>query len=57
MLSNKYIKNKTIKIWGATMSVVTFPQWGDQVINAKFLVDVFGVGVRSSRGRGENRLI
>ena len=25
------------------MPVVTFPQWGDQVINAKFLVDVFRV--------------
>ncbi|CAN0846230.1 Putative UDP-glucose glucosyltransferase [Linum grandiflorum] len=26
--------------------VVTFPQWGDQVTDAKFLVDVFEVGVR-----------
>jgi UDP:flavonoid glycosyltransferase YjiC (YdhE family) len=37
--------------------VVTFPQWGDQVTNAKFLMDVFGVGVRLSRGQAENRLI
>jgi hypothetical protein len=24
MLSNKYIKNKTIKIWGATLCPLTF---------------------------------
>ncbi|XP_062176192.1 gallate 1-beta-glucosyltransferase 84A24-like [Alnus glutinosa] len=34
-------------------------QWSPQeeVTNAKFLVDVFGVGVRLSRGLAENRLI
>ncbi|OAY76303.1 Limonoid UDP-glucosyltransferase [Ananas comosus] len=28
------------------LPVIAFPQWGDQVTNAKFLVDVYGVGVR-----------
>jgi hypothetical protein len=49
--------NSSVEALTLGMPVVTFPQWGDQVINAKFLVDVFGVGVRLSRGWGENRLI
>ncbi|KAK9941983.1 hypothetical protein M0R45_007673 [Rubus argutus] len=36
---------------------VTFPQWGDQVTNAKYLVDVFGVGLRLCRGKAENKLV
>ncbi|KAL8129230.1 hypothetical protein V2J09_018385 [Rumex salicifolius] len=30
--------------------MVAFPQWGDQLTDAKFLVDVFGVAVRMDRG-------
>ncbi|KAL6013268.1 hypothetical protein ACLOJK_003760 [Asimina triloba] len=26
--------------------VITFPQWGDQVTNAKFMTDVYGIGLR-----------
>ncbi|TKY71260.1 Cinnamate beta-D-glucosyltransferase [Spatholobus suberectus] len=37
--------------------LVAFPQWGDQVINAKYLVDVFQVAVRMSRGEAANQLI
>jgi hypothetical protein len=37
--------------------VVAFPQWRDQVTNAKFLVDVFGVGMRLSRGQAEKAKI
>ena len=49
--------NSSVEALTLGVPVVTFPQWGDQVINAKFLVDVFGVGVRLSRGLAENRLI
>lgn len=37
--------------------VVAFPQWGDQVTDAKYLVDVFKVGVRLCRGEAEGRLV
>lgn len=37
--------------------VVAFPQWGDQVTDAKYLVDVFKVGIRMCRGEAENRII
>jgi hypothetical protein len=49
--------NSSVEALTLGMPVVTFPQWGDQVTNAKFLVDVFGVGMRLSRGQAENRLI
>ena len=39
------------------MPVVAFPQWGDQVTDAKFLCDVFGVGLRLCRGEHEDRVI
>ncbi|GAB2267592.1 hypothetical protein Dimus_002574 [Dionaea muscipula] len=39
------------------MPVVAFPQWGDQVTDAKFLVDVFGTGVRMCRGEHEDKVI
>lgn len=35
--------------------IVAFLQWGgDQVVNAKFLVDVFGIGMRLSHGLAED---
>lgn len=37
--------------------LVAFPQWGDQVTNAKYLVDVFEVAVRMCRGEAANELI
>ncbi|KAK6781828.1 hypothetical protein RDI58_019624 [Solanum bulbocastanum] len=37
--------------------IVAFPQWGDQVTNAKYLVDEFKIGIRLSRGVTENRII
>lgn len=37
--------------------MLTFPAWGDQVTNAKFLVDVFEVGVRLGYSQAENRLV
>ncbi|PQP91766.1 putative UDP-glucose glucosyltransferase [Prunus yedoensis var. nudiflora] len=49
--------NSSVEALTSGVPVVTFPQWGDQVTNAKFLVDVFGVGLRLSRGMAENRLV
>ncbi|XP_057964623.1 gallate 1-beta-glucosyltransferase 84A24-like [Malania oleifera] len=49
--------NSSMEALTSGMPVVAFPQWGDQVTDAKFLVDVFGVGVRMCRGEAENKLI
>ncbi|PON58075.1 UDP-glucuronosyl/UDP-glucosyltransferase [Trema orientale] len=49
--------NSSVETLASGVPVVTFPQWGDQVTNSKFLVDVFGVGVRLSRGVVENRVV
>ncbi|XP_038888406.1 gallate 1-beta-glucosyltransferase-like [Benincasa hispida] len=49
--------NSSVESISSGVPVVAFPQWGDQLTNAKFLVDVFGVGLRLSRGAGEDRLI
>ncbi|CAI0445662.1 unnamed protein product [Linum tenue] len=38
--------NSTLEAIGAGKPVVAFPQWGDQVTDAKFLEEVFRVGVR-----------
>lgn len=37
--------------------VVAFPHWGDQVTDAKYLVDEWKVGIRMCRGEAENRVI
>ncbi|GMY38552.1 gallate 1-beta-glucosyltransferase [Fagus crenata] len=39
------------------MPVIAFPQWGDQVTDAVYLVDVFKTGVRKCRGEAENKVI
>ncbi|KAF7848086.1 hypothetical protein BT93_G0715 [Corymbia citriodora subsp. variegata] len=49
--------NSTMEALTSGMPVVAFPQWGDQVTDAKYLVDVFKVGVRMCRGEAENKLI
>ncbi|KAF3664743.1 hypothetical protein FXO37_11369 [Capsicum annuum] len=36
---------------------VAFPQWGDQVTNAKYLVDVFKMAIRLSGGVIESNII
>ncbi|CAL9196339.1 unnamed protein product, partial [Musa hybrid cultivar] len=38
--------NSTLEALTAGVPVVTYPQWGDQVPGSKFLVEVYGVGVR-----------
>jgi len=44
---------------GLTLGVpmVTFPAWGDQVTNAKFLVDVYGVAIKLGYAKTEKRLV
>nr|GLL17091.1 limonoid UDP-glucosyltransferase-like [Ipomoea trifida] len=37
--------------------VVAFPQFGDQVTNAKYLVDVFRTGIRLCKGEAKDRII
>ena len=49
--------NSTMEALTSGVPVLAFPQWGDQVTDAKFLVDVFGVGVRMSRGEAEGRVV
>ncbi|KAF3435484.1 hypothetical protein FNV43_RR22573 [Rhamnella rubrinervis] len=49
--------NSSVEALTSGVPVMTFPQFGDQVTNAKFLVDVFRVGVRLSRGIAENKVI
>ncbi|KAB1227136.1 Cinnamate beta-D-glucosyltransferase [Morella rubra] len=49
--------NSTMESLTSGMPVVAFPQWGDQVTDAVFLVDVFKTGVRMCRGEAENRVI
>ncbi|PKA63569.1 Limonoid UDP-glucosyltransferase [Apostasia shenzhenica] len=38
--------NSTLEVIAAGVPVVAYPQWGDQVPDAKFLCEVYGVGVR-----------
>jgi UDP:flavonoid glycosyltransferase YjiC (YdhE family) len=49
--------NSSVEALTLGVPMVTFPRWGDQVTNAKYLVDVFGVGLRLCRGKAENRLV
>ncbi|KAJ9159479.1 hypothetical protein P3X46_024986 [Hevea brasiliensis] len=49
--------NSSMEALTSSMPVVAFPQWGDQVTDAKYLIDVFKVGVRMCRGEAENKLI
>ncbi|KAL2349561.1 hypothetical protein Fmac_003561 [Flemingia macrophylla] len=49
--------NSSMEALSFGVPLVAFPQWGDQVTNAKYLVDVFQVGVRMCRGEAANELI
>lgn len=42
--------NSSLEAITTGVPVVAFPAWGDQVTNAKYLVDVLELGVRLSRG-------
>ncbi|CAI0557585.1 unnamed protein product [Linum tenue] len=49
--------NSTLEAIGSGKPVVAFPQWGDQVTDAKFLEEVFRVGVRMGRGDTWTKLV
>ncbi|KAK8518857.1 hypothetical protein V6N13_017876 [Hibiscus sabdariffa] len=49
--------NSTMEALSCGVPIVAFPQWGDQVTGAVYLVDVFKTGVRMCRGAAENRII
>ncbi|KAL5707109.1 limonoid glucosyltransferase [Ranunculus cassubicifolius] len=43
--------NSSMEILSSGVPIVAAPQWGDQVTNAKFLVEVYGVGVLLGRNK------
>ncbi|KAI3716000.1 hypothetical protein L6452_23027 [Arctium lappa] len=49
--------NSTMEALSSSVPVVTLPRWGDQVTNAKYLVDEWKDGIRMSRGEAENIVI
>lgn len=49
--------NSTMEALSIGTPIIAFPQWGDQVLDAKYLVDVFKVGIRLCRGEDEDRII
>ncbi|KAH7575327.1 hypothetical protein JRO89_XS02G0083600 [Xanthoceras sorbifolium] len=49
--------NSTMESLSSGMPVIAFPQWGDQVTDAVYLVDVFKTGIRMCRGKAEDRII
>ncbi|VFQ78284.1 unnamed protein product [Cuscuta campestris] len=49
--------NSSIEALTMGVPIVAFPQWGDQVTNAKFMVEVFKTGVRLCRGEAEDRIV
>ncbi|EOA28760.1 hypothetical protein CARUB_v10024992mg [Capsella rubella] len=49
--------NSTMEALSFGVPVVCLPQWGDQVTNAVYLIDVFKMGVRLGRGAMEDRVV
>nr|BBI55602.1 flavonoid 6-C-glucosyltrasferase UGT84A57 [Eutrema japonicum] len=49
--------NSTTEALSSGVPVVCFPQWGDQVTNAVYMVDVFKTAVRLGRGAAEGRVV
>ncbi|CAK8573902.1 unnamed protein product [Lathyrus sativus] len=49
--------NSSMETLSLGVPVLTFPAWGDQPTNAKFLVDVFGVGSRLGYSQIEDKLV
>lgn len=48
--------NSTMEAIAYGVPVLTYPYFGDQVLNAKFLVDEFKIGLRLSRGAFEKTI-
>ncbi|CAN8275065.1 unnamed protein product [Cochlearia groenlandica] len=49
--------NSTTEALTYGVPMVCFPQFGDQVTNAAFIVDVFKMGVRLGRGAAQKRIV
>ncbi|KAK7343490.1 hypothetical protein VNO77_12272 [Canavalia gladiata] len=49
--------NSSMEALTLGVPMLTFPAWGDQVTNAKFLVDVFKVGIRLGYSQSEKKLV
>ncbi|KAK7390944.1 hypothetical protein VNO78_19165 [Psophocarpus tetragonolobus] len=49
--------NSSMEALTLGVPMLTFPAWGDQVTNAKFLVDVFGVGIKLGYGQAEKKVV
>lgn len=49
--------NSTMEALSSGVPVVAFPQAGDQVTDAKYLVEEWKVGIRMSRGEAEHKVI
>ncbi|CAN6916148.1 unnamed protein product [Brassica oleracea] len=49
--------NSTTEALTSGVPVVWFPQWGDQVTNAVYLIDVFKTGVRLGRGAADEGIV
>ncbi|KAG5573750.1 hypothetical protein H5410_063516 [Solanum commersonii] len=49
--------NSSMEAISSGVPIVAFPQWGDQVTNAKYLVDVFKMGTRLRRGENGSTII
>ncbi|KAF8052055.1 hypothetical protein N665_1619s0008 [Sinapis alba] len=49
--------NSTVEALSSGVPVVCLPQWGDQVTNAVYLVDVFKTGVRLGRGVADEKIV
>lgn len=49
--------NSSMEAISSGIPNVAFPQWGDQVTNAKYLVDVFKMAIRLSGGVIESNII
>ncbi|CAH8316634.1 unnamed protein product [Eruca vesicaria subsp. sativa] len=49
--------NSTTEALSLGVPVVCFPQWGDQVTNAVYMIDVFKTGVRLGRGAADGRIV
>ncbi|MBA0614133.1 hypothetical protein Godav_014463 [Gossypium davidsonii] len=45
--------NSVLETLSCGVPIIAFPQWGDQVTNAVYLVDVFKTGLRMGRGKGK----
>ncbi|KAK9071122.1 hypothetical protein SSX86_009690 [Deinandra increscens subsp. villosa] len=49
--------NSTLEALSSGIPVVAFPQWGDQVTNAKYIVDEWKVGIMMCRGEAQHKVI